>query len=102
MTSMPECAHHVPFDTECLQCIELKSSRGGGESRPAGATSSSRRYPKLSARDLAADEGGSKPEVASGPREAKRGRPRIEDIDAERRKVLDQLVAEAQELKMGY
>ena len=26
MTDMPECVHHVPFDTECPKCIALKAA----------------------------------------------------------------------------
>ena len=26
MTDMPECVHHVPFDTECQKCVALKAS----------------------------------------------------------------------------
>jgi hypothetical protein len=108
MTSMPECIHHVPFDTECPQCIELKKRRG--ELLTAIA--------ETDAELLDASRGSGLPRLVewhpgrfafvnpdpevweeSAP-ETKTGEG--ENIDAERRKVLDQLVAQAQDLKMGY
>ncbi len=36
MTDMPECVHHVPFDTECPKCIALKAAECDvcGQRRP--------------------------------------------------------------------
>ena len=25
MTTMPECVHHIPYDTECLECQRLSA-----------------------------------------------------------------------------
>jgi hypothetical protein len=36
MTDMPECVHHVPFDTECPKCVALKAAECDvcGQRRP--------------------------------------------------------------------